>query len=110
MRRVFAFATLVVYSRRRRRTTDDRTRPQEVRMDSATRSGSSVHSILGSSPTLSIKSRQDIEREIQQRVEEERRRLESRHRNRERSHFHRPVERPFTAAERNTVTILFGGL
>src|SRR4029453_15915963 len=79
-------------------------------MDSATRSGSSLPPPVGSSPTVSLKSRQDIEREIQQRVEEERRRLESRHRNRERSHFHRPVERPFTAAERNAVTILFGGL
>ena len=25
-------------------------------------------------------------------------------------HFHRPIERAFTAAERNRVTILFGGL
>src|SRR5262245_62573311 len=79
-------------------------------MDSATRSGSSPHASVGSSPTLSLKSRHEIEHEIQRRVEEERRRLESRHRNRERAHFHRPVERPFTAAERNAVTILFGGL
>jgi hypothetical protein len=27
-----------------------------------------------------------------------------------REHFHRPVKRPFTAAERDRVTILFGGL
>ena len=25
-------------------------------------------------------------------------------------HYHRPVERPFTAAERDTIMILFGGL
>jgi predicted nucleotide-binding protein (sugar kinase/HSP70/actin superfamily) len=79
-------------------------------MDSATRSGSSLHASVGSSPTLPLKSRPEIEQEIQRRVEEERRRLESRHRNRERAHFHRPIERPFTAAERNAVTILFGGL
>src|SRR5215813_7646348 len=74
-----------------------------------TSSGSSVKPIQ-SSPTVSLKSRQDIEQEIQRRVEEERRRLENRQRNRERAHFHRPIERPFTAAERNRVTILFGGL
>jgi predicted nucleotide-binding protein (sugar kinase/HSP70/actin superfamily) len=74
-----------------------------------TRSGSSLNPIQSSS-TFSLKSRQDIEQEIQRRVEEERRRLENRQRNRERAHFHRPIERPFTAAERHRVTILFGGL
>jgi len=78
-------------------------------MDSATRPGSSMHPTV-QSPVLSLKSRDDIEQEIQQRVEQERRRLESRQRTRERAHFHRPIERPFTAAERNRVTILFGGL
>jgi len=59
-----------------------------------------------------LKSRQDIEQEIQQRVAEERRRLkEKAEQGRPRApQFHRPVERPFTAAERNRVTILFGGL
>jgi predicted nucleotide-binding protein (sugar kinase/HSP70/actin superfamily) len=47
---------------------------------------------------------------VQRRVEAERRRLEARHQQRERAHFHRPIERPFTAAERDRVTILFGGL
>jgi len=79
-------------------------------MDSATRLGSSLHPTAAASAPLSLKSRQELEQEIQRRVEEERHRLENRHRNRERAHFHRPVERPFTAAERNTVTILFGGL
>jgi predicted nucleotide-binding protein (sugar kinase/HSP70/actin superfamily) len=60
--------------------------------------------------SLPLKSRDEIEREIQRRVEDERRRLEAQHRERERVHFRRPVERPFTAAERNRVTILFGGL
>src|SRR5437867_13011622 len=58
---------------------------------------------------LMLKSRQDLEREIQQRVAEERRRLEDQAR-RTAPHFRRPIERPFTAAERNRVTILFGGL
>src|SRR5262245_56492543 len=107
--RVSPFATLVVYSRRPRRTIDDKS-SQEARMDSATRPGSTTDPTVQSSATLSLKSRQDIEQEIQRRVEEERRRLEHRQRNRDRAHFHRPIERPFTAAERNRVTILFGGL
>src|ERR1051326_5841390 len=60
---------------------------------------------------LRLKSRADLEEEIQRRVAEERRRLRHAHdSSRPREHFHRPVERPFTAAERNAVTILFGGL
>src|SRR5262245_43203769 len=51
-----------------------------------------------------------IEREIERRVAEERRRLEAASPAPARVHFHRPVERPFTAAERYRVTILFGGL
>jgi predicted nucleotide-binding protein (sugar kinase/HSP70/actin superfamily) len=58
-----------------------------------------------------LRSRADIEREIEQRVQAERQRLEAASRERaQRAHFHRPVERPFTAAERDRVTILFGGL
>jgi predicted nucleotide-binding protein (sugar kinase/HSP70/actin superfamily) len=64
---------------------------------------------IATSP-LPLKSRDEIERVIERRVEEERRRLEGRHPDPKRVHFHRPVERPFTAAERNRVTILFGGL
>jgi predicted nucleotide-binding protein (sugar kinase/HSP70/actin superfamily) len=60
---------------------------------------------------LQLKSRQDIEQEIRERVEAERRRLEAAAAPpRPGTHFRRPVERPFTAAERNQVTILFGGL
>src|SRR5215470_16288267 len=59
---------------------------------------------------LTLKSKAEIEREIAARVSEERKRLASRRPEATRSHFHRPVERPFTAAERNTVTILYGGL
>src|SRR5215471_17957569 len=61
---------------------------------------------------LRLRSRADIEQEIQRKVEEERRRLQQTHQASppSREHFHRPVERPFTAAERNNVTILFGGL
>ena len=59
---------------------------------------------------LPLRSRDEIEREIQRRVSEERRRLEAQAGSRGRAHLHRPVERPFTAAERDKVTILFGGL
>ena len=59
---------------------------------------------------LRLTSKEDLEREIRRRVDEERRRLEGQHRDGGRTHFHRPVERPFTAAERHSVTILFGGL
>src|SRR3954464_9500826 len=53
-----------------------------------------------------------IEETIRQRVAEERARLEREaglkpHRT---EHFHRPIERPFTAAEREKTTLLFGGL
>jgi predicted nucleotide-binding protein (sugar kinase/HSP70/actin superfamily) len=78
-------------------------------MDTAPTTGN--HSQHDPEPALlSLKSKSDTEREIQRRVEEERRRLEALHAGRPRAHFNRPVERPFTAAERDTVTILFGGL
>src|SRR6058998_2571188 len=57
----------------------------------------------------SLKSRHELEQEIQQRVAEERRRLQEQARHTS-TQFHRPIERPFTAAERDRVTILFGGL
>ncbi|MCC7418618.1 MAG: activator of (R)-2-hydroxyglutaryl-CoA dehydratase [Acidobacteria bacterium] len=57
-----------------------------------------------------MKSKAEIEHEIRRRVDDERRRLEAARREPPAAHFHRPVERPFTAAERNRVTILFGGL
>jgi len=78
----------------------------EVRMDAATHSAS--HD--SDAAPLRLKSRAEIEREIQRRVDEERRRLEAQSAGQPRAHFHRPIERPFTAAERNQVTILFGGL
>ncbi len=63
---------------------------------------------------LRLKSRRELEQEIEQRVAEERQRLEQQVRHRQPPapprHFTRPVERPFTAAERDQVTILFGGL
>lgn len=79
-------------------------------MGSVTRSEWSAPGFPESPAPLRLKSRSEIEREIQQRVEEERRRLESRQTPPAREHFHRPVERPFTAAERDKVTILIGGL
>jgi predicted nucleotide-binding protein (sugar kinase/HSP70/actin superfamily) len=62
-----------------------------------------------SKPSVRLRSRADIEAEIARRVRDERERLEG-ERRREPAHFHRPAERPFTAAERDRVTILFGGL
>ena len=61
---------------------------------------------------LILRSRTDIENEVRQRVEAERQRLLELTAQECQSvrHFHRPVERPFTAAERDHVTILFGGL
>ena len=59
---------------------------------------------------LRLRSKSDIEAEVRRRVDEERRRLEAAQAAPPRAHFQRPVERPFTAAERNRVTILFGGL
>jgi predicted nucleotide-binding protein (sugar kinase/HSP70/actin superfamily) len=83
----------------------------EVRMSSSTLNGESSLPESGAAP-LRFTTRAEIEREIQRRVADERRRLEqdSARLDQPRSHFHRPVERPFTAAERNRVTILFGGL
>src|ERR1700749_4942376 len=53
-----------------------------------------------------------IEETIRQRVAEERARLEQAAgvRTREVHHFQKPVERLFTASERGTTTVLFGGL
>jgi hypothetical protein len=47
--------------------------------------------------------------EIKQRLEAERARLRKITGLDQPTHFHRPVERAFTADERNQVTILFGG-
>ncbi len=65
-----------------------------------------------STPLLTLRSRQDIEEEVRRRVEAERQRLLAltAHEREPARHFHRPVERPFTAAERDGVTILIGGL
>ena len=64
-----------------------------------------------STVTIPLRTREAIEQEIQRRLEAERARLHaSIAAHQPRTHFHRPVERPFTAAERNRVTILFGGL
>jgi len=58
-----------------------------------------------------LKSRREIEEEIARRVALERERLQARAGLRsDTTHFHRPVERAFTAAERDRVTVLIGGL
>jgi predicted nucleotide-binding protein (sugar kinase/HSP70/actin superfamily) len=58
-----------------------------------------------------LKSRQEIEQEIAQRLAAERERLEQQAGLRTTvRHFERPVERPFTAAQRDHVTVLIGGL
>ena len=53
-----------------------------------------------------------IEETIRRRVTEERARLEHEAgvRVRQTHHFHKPIERTFTASERGTTTVLFGGL
>ncbi len=51
----------------------------------------------------------DNDEEIKQRLEAERNRLRKIAGLDQPTHFHRPVERAFTAEERNRVTILFGG-
>jgi len=61
---------------------------------------------------MSLRTRQQIEDEVRRRVEAERQRLLD-IAIRERDvvqHFRRPIERAFTAAERDAVTILIGGL
>jgi predicted nucleotide-binding protein (sugar kinase/HSP70/actin superfamily) len=80
-------------------------------MHTATRSTQPIHAGSSDHPPLRLKSRAEIEQEIQDRVDEERRRLAAAHTDPPpRVHFQRPAERPFTAAERQRVTILFGGL
>ena len=81
-------------------------------METATHSSAQSESdtVPREAAPLRLTSRTDIEREIERRVQEERRRLEAQRVEPPRAHFHRPIERPFTAAERNHVTILFGGL
>lgn len=60
---------------------------------------------------IPLRTREAIEAEIRRRVEAERARLRATVAAQPvREHFHRPIERPFTAAERDRVTILFGGL
>jgi predicted nucleotide-binding protein (sugar kinase/HSP70/actin superfamily) len=61
---------------------------------------------------LTLRSRTDIEAEVRRRVEAERQRLLDLTRQEREAvqHFRRPLERPFTAAERDRVTILIGGL
>lgn len=60
---------------------------------------------------IPLRTREAIEEEVRRRVQAERATLQARVASRQpRQHFQRPVERPFTAAERDRVTILFGGL
>ncbi|MGA2631030.1 MAG: activator of (R)-2-hydroxyglutaryl-CoA dehydratase [Terriglobia bacterium] len=52
------------------------------------------------------------EESIRQRLEDERRRLEAEAgiARPQANHFHKPIERPFTKSQRDTTTVLFGGL
>jgi len=70
-----------------------------------------MNAVSATSP-LQLKPRELVEEEIRHRLEAERARLEQLAGIRQRpvTHFRRPVERPFTAAERDRVTILIGGL
>lgn len=76
-----------------------------------------MHSVPASDPArpgtpLTLRARRDIEEEIRRRVAAERERLLALNAapSGDVRHFRRPVERPFTAAERDRVTILIGGL
>jgi predicted nucleotide-binding protein (sugar kinase/HSP70/actin superfamily) len=65
----------------------------------------------GTVSAIPLRTREAIEAEIRRRVEAERAKLQTHLIPQPvREHFHRPVERTFTAAERDRVTILFGGL
>ena len=65
----------------------------------------------GTVSAIPLRTREAIEAEIRRRVEAERSKLQTHLVTQPpREHFHRPVERTFTAAERDRVTILFGGL
>ncbi|MGH9349701.1 MAG: activator of (R)-2-hydroxyglutaryl-CoA dehydratase [Vicinamibacterales bacterium] len=65
----------------------------------------------GTAIPVRLASRRDIEEDIARRLAAERERLERQAGLRtDVKHFERPVERPFTAAERDRVTILIGGL
>jgi predicted nucleotide-binding protein (sugar kinase/HSP70/actin superfamily) len=67
--------------------------------------------VIMSVSAIPLLTREAVEEEIRRRVETERNRLRARMTSQQpREHFHRPVERPFTAEERDRVTILFGGL
>ena len=58
-----------------------------------------------------LRTREAIEEEVRRRVDAERAKLQARlSAQQPRQHFQRPVERSFSAAERDRVTILFGGL
>ena len=61
---------------------------------------------------LTLRTRREIEEEIKRRVDAERARLETllQAQSSRVTHFQRPVERPFTAAERDRITLLIGGL
>ena len=58
---------------------------------------------------VQISSKEEV---IRQRLEEERRRLEREAgiEQRQVNHFHKPIENPFVKSQRDTTTILFGGL
>src|SRR5262245_50532201 len=73
--------------------------------------GDSVRKERMSASVISLRTREAIEEEVRRRVETERAALQLQYAARQqREHFQRPVERPFTATERDRVTILFGGL
>src|SRR5262245_28229628 len=82
----------------------------KTRMANMSCSNHQLHTPVAES-TIPLRTREAIEAEVRRRVDAERERLKTTiAAQAPREHFHRPVERPFTAAERDKVTILFGGL
>jgi predicted nucleotide-binding protein (sugar kinase/HSP70/actin superfamily) len=73
---------------------------------------SASHDSRPSGVPVTLTSRRDLEEEIARRLAAERARLEGNAGLRETTvrHFQKPAERPFTAAERDQVTVLIGGL
>ncbi len=69
----------------------------------------STESTTGNAGLIQIGPKEDL---IRQRLEEERKRLETEAgvEQQEVHHFHRPIELPFTKSQRDGTTILFGGL
>src|SRR5579884_3104795 len=88
-------------------------RPAKVKMSTSTLPPTSTGGLIQiESPQQGAAAAQRIEEQIRQRVAQERARLEREAGvvHRQKHHFHKPIERPFTKDQRSRTTLLFGGL